>query len=161
MSELFPVKGGITRGDLGRRRDHGSFRRRKGKQADIPVVIPDRLGLRKIKRYRFSSADIPLAPNHLLHRLGGRYPRTARLAPPVAPLDRKFEIQTSRLLHRKMHEITPLGAHEPDRPLYVALVDRENLGSGKSDPLHRLKIGGNPLLGDIPAHPMPPSARFG
>ena len=60
-----------------------------------------------------------------------------------------------------LHQISPLLAHEDDRPLHLTLLDGEKLGSRESNLLHGLQIGCDPEFGDIPTNPVPPSLRTG
>jgi hypothetical protein len=63
------------------------------------------------------------------------------------------EIATKRmnkaLTEKNAHLVRPVHA-EPDI---------KHLRAAQADALHRLKVGGDPFLGDVSDHPMPPSQR--
>ena len=92
----------------------------------------------------------------------------ARLTPALGVQDGNLQTKAMALGHGVLHEIAPFRAHEFHRafePLAVRPVhaepDIKHLRAAQADALHRLKVGGDPFLGDVSDHPMPPSQRPG
>ena len=92
----------------------------------------------------------------------------ARLTPALGVQDGNLQTKAMALGHGVLHEIAPFRAHEFHRafePLAVRPVhaepDIKHLRAPQADALHRLKVGGDPFLGDESDHPMPPSQRPG
>ena len=113
---------------------------------------------------RASAFDARLAPHVLLHRLGGRHPRAAALTPPRRARDGHFETQLVGQRGGVPESVLPLRRHE-DQPLLDDLrcvqAGIEVLEASDARALHPLEVGLDAVLGDVPAHPVPPDARLG
>ena len=110
------------------------------------------------------AAPLHRPPDKTLHRILGLHPRTAGGTPTGGRCDGEFEAQGIGRTHSDLESFLPAFVHidepfvhdggRPERG--VEIVD-----AAQADPLHPLQVLADPVLRDVPVHPVPPDTGPG
>ena len=118
--------------------------------------------MRQLSHEGPSAFNARRAPDHLLHALRGRHPRSASLAPTRRAGNGNFHPEAPRRCHRSLECILPLWRHV-DQSIrnHLWRVDSafKDGHAAQANPVHPLQIEIDSLDGNVSVHPVPPHTR--